>query len=255
MNAELVGKPLKGFVLASALALATSIPALAQDAAVDLGAQATTPLSGLYLNPPTGSVTLGGKPFSTGNFDWLAAGGSGTFAASYPNPTAVYVLVNSSWTSGWYAGHTVGTVQLTFSDGTTQSVALVEGVNVREWQIGASWTVNTVSDPSNTNVWLGSAGNGAAAAIDMLTVPVATTTRTLSSITVSNTDSTGGGLHLQVNGLAVSYTPPVVAPTTGPEVSGNPDNHGKHLGQLKHQGKDGDEKAKAHANGIAKHEN
>src|SRR5947209_16353765 len=122
MNAKLVAKPLKGLVLASALALMTSLPAFAQDAPVSLGAQGSTPLTALYLNPPSGSVTLGGKPFVMGNFDWLAAGQSGTFAASFAGPTGVYVLLNSSYTSASYAGVKVGTVQLAFSDGTSQAV-------------------------------------------------------------------------------------------------------------------------------------
>src|SRR5437588_130946 len=259
MNAKLVAKPLKGLVLAAALALMTSLPAFAQDVPVSLGAQASTPLTALYLNPPSGSVTLGGKPFSVGSFDWLAAGDSGSFATSFPGPTRVYVLLNSSYTSSWYADHTVGAVQLTFSDGTSQAVDLVVGHNVREWQVGSGGTVATVSDSSNTNVWMGACCNGSvAASIDMLTVPVAPTGRSLARVTVRNSDTTGGGIHLQVYGIAVAYTPvvvptpPVVSPTVS-EVSGNPDNNGKPLGPLKHD-KDGDEKAKAHANGIAKHE-
>lgn len=254
MNAALLGKSAKGLVFASGLALVTSVQGFAQDAPVTLGALATTPLAALYLNPPSGSVTLGGKPFTMGSFDWLAAGQSGTFAASFPSPTGVYLLVNSSYTAPSYAGLKVGTVQLAFSDGTSQAVDLVVGKNVREWQVGAGWTVNTVNDPSNTNVWMGVCCSGTtAAAIDMLSVPVAATTKSLTSVSVSNTDATGGGLHLQVYGIAVAYTPPAPTPTVSADPHGNPDNHGKHLGELKHP-RDADWPGKALAKGIAEHE-
>jgi hypothetical protein len=252
MNAEVVGKPLKGLALASTLALMTSMPAFAQDVTVSLGAQATTPLTALYLNPPSGSVTLGGKPFNMGNFDWLAPGDSGTFAAAYPGPTGVYLLLNSSYTWSGYAGVKVGSVQLTFNDGTSQSVDLVVGNNVREWQVGAGGVVNTVSNASNSNVWMGYCCSGSTqAAIDMLTLPVTANGRSLASVTVSNSDSTGWGLHLQVYGIAVSYTPLVVAPAPTPSVSGNPDNNGKHLGQIKNPNEHNDQ-AKALAKGFGK---
>jgi hypothetical protein len=229
MNAALISKSAKGLALASSIALATSVSGFAQDAPVTLGATATTPLGALYLNPPTGPQTLGGKPFAMGNFSWLAAGQSATFAAAFPSPNGVYVLLNSSYTSGWYAGYKVGSVQLTFSDATTQFVDLVVGKNVREWQIGAGGMVSTVSDPSNSNVWAGVCCNGStAAAIDMLSVSIPPTTKSLATVAVSNTDTTGGGIHLQVNGVSVSYSPP--APTPAPVPSGG-DQQGQHQGQ------------------------
>src|SRR5213082_1069287 len=121
MNAALFTKSTTGLILASGLIAASSVLGHAQDAPMALGTLATYPLSSAYATVPTGQATLGGHTFdmTSGNMVKLATNDSASFAGSYQNPTAVYLLLNSANTYSWYAGTPVGTVVLTFSDGTT----------------------------------------------------------------------------------------------------------------------------------------
>src|ERR1700730_17298529 len=133
MNAALFTKSTTGLILASGLIAASSILGHAQDAPFALGAQAT----------------LAGHTFDMtgGNMIVLANGGSASFAGSYPNAKAVYLLLNTRNTYAMYAGSSIGTVILNFSRATTESTDLVVGANLREWRIGGSGGVNTVGGP------------------------------------------------------------------------------------------------------------
>src|SRR5438445_10361430 len=180
MNAAIFTKSAKGLILASGLIAASSIMGYAQDAPVALGAQATSPLSAMYSGGPSGITTLGGHSFdlTAGNSISLGNGQSVSFAGSWANATGAYLLLNSANTYLWYDQSVVGTVTLTFSDGTTQRTDLTVGGNVREWRTGAGNTVNWLTDPATTTVWSGSATDGSSAAIDMLTITVAPLTTT-----------------------------------------------------------------------------
>jgi hypothetical protein len=185
----------------------------------------TCPLSSNYVNPPSGSVTLGGVPFSLTAADWIAPGGSDSYTMATSTPTAVYLLINTAngWTS--FAGQTLGRVRLTFSDGTTRDTALIVGANVREWA-QTSGSVNTLTDPNAKNVWTGTNVNtGGAGVIDMLTIPVAATTAQLTGVTV--TDTATSTLYYMIEGLTVAYDPVVPTPTKQPkgEFSGDKDEH------------------------------
>jgi hypothetical protein len=223
MNRALVGKSFKTIALASTMTLAATAVAYAQDAPVALGSAATLPLTSIYASPPSGAVTLGGAAFNLGNYALLAVNQSATFAASYPSPKAVHLLLNTENTWSYFDGIPVGTATLTFSNGTTQIVPLTSGVNIREWRIGAGSVVvsHPLTDPAATNgVWNGLATDGTAAAIDMLTVSVPpTVTASLASVSVTNTAF--GSLGIHVSGLSVSYTPPAPAPTPTPSTSGS----------------------------------
>jgi hypothetical protein len=222
MRTAALVKPGKSVVLASMLAVASSIGAGAQDAPVALGAQATLPLANNYQNPPSGTVLLGTVTFSVGNAIDLGNGQQAAFAMSYQNPSAVHLLINTGNTSMFWDGTPVGHITLSYSDGTTQTVSLIPGTNVREWQVGAAGTDNTVADPSNTQVWSGLATDGNAAVIDMLTLtPSASPAPTLTGVSVSN-DNTFGALAIQLAGLTVSYTP--VATDPKPRRPGNSGN-------------------------------
>src|SRR6184192_1690576 len=162
MNAALFTKSTTGLILASGLIAASSVLGHAQDAPMGLGTLATYPLSAAYATVPTGQASLGGHTFdmTSGNMVKLATNASASFAGSYQNPTAVHLLLNSANTYSWYAGTPVGTVVLTFSDGTTQTATLTVGGNVREWYIGGFGVVNSVSDvtpstttPYSSQVW------------------------------------------------------------------------------------------------------
>src|SRR5438067_10109169 len=131
MNAALFTKSTTGLILASGLIAASSVLGHAQDAPMALGTLATYPLSSAYATVPTGQATLGGHTFdmTSGNMVKLATNDSASFAGSYQNPTAVYLLLNSADSYSWYEGPPVGTVVMTFMYGTTQNENLFDGSN------------------------------------------------------------------------------------------------------------------------------
>jgi hypothetical protein len=203
MNSAIFTKSAKGLILASGLIAASSVVGYAQDVTVALGTSATLPLSSLYASAPSGSASLGGHTFdlSGGNLVSLANGQSVTYTGSWSNAQSVLLLLNTMNTYLWYDQTQVGTVTLTFSDGTTLVTNLTVGGNLREWRSGAGNTVNWINDPATTNVWSGSAVDGSAAVIDMLTISLAGT-QTITSIAVSNTNG-WGSLHIDLAGLTV----------------------------------------------------
>jgi hypothetical protein len=238
MNSAIFTKSAKGLILASGLIAASSVVGYAQDATVALGTQATVPLSSLYASAPSGITTLGGHPFDLtgGNLVSLGNGQSASYTGSWSNAQGVYLLLNTMNTYLWYDQSPVGVVTLTFSDGTTQSTTLTSGSNIREWRIGAGNTVNWINDPATTNVWSGFATDGSAAAIDMLTISLTGSTKTITGVTVSNTNS-WGALRVDLAGLTVDPVAPVAtcimpgnAGPTGPSQAcghSQADNHAK----------------------------
>jgi hypothetical protein len=105
----------------------------------------------------------------------------------------------------YYAGQTLGTVRLTFSDGSVQETILVVGNNIREWRVGAgSWVVGTVTS-KNTRVWDGLAHlDGGEAVIDMLTIPVQPTHGYLTGVAVTTTAS-GTLMRTVFSGVTVEH--------------------------------------------------
>jgi hypothetical protein len=239
MNAALFTKSTTGLILASSLIAASSILGHAQDAPVALGTQATLSLSGYYSTTPTGKAALGGHTFDMtgGNAVMLLNGGTATFTGSYQNAKAVYLLLNTANTYNWYAGSVVGTVVLTFSDATTQSTDLVIGGNLREWRIGAAGVVNTLTDAAAAPVWTTTAQpsmGGGNAVLDMLTIPVATTGKTLTTVAVIDTNG-WGSLQMDLAGLTADFTPPAPPVVTPPTGTGN--GTGNHDGDHKNTDK------------------
>src|SRR2546421_5500523 len=180
MNAAIFTKSAKGLILASGLIAASSVVGYAQDAPVALGAQATVALGSMYVSAPAGSASLGGHTFdlSGGNLIALGNGQSASFTGSWANATGAYPLLNSANTYSWFEQSVVGTVTVTFSDGTSQSTDLTVGGNLREWRTGAGFTVNTITDPGAAHVWNGTAQTsmgGGTAVLDMLTISPART--------------------------------------------------------------------------------
>jgi hypothetical protein len=225
MNAA-IKKSAKGLILASGLIAASSVMAYAQDAPVALGAQATVPLSNMYVGVPTGITTLGGHSFdlSGGNMITLANGQSATLSGSWTNAQGAFLLLNTFNTYWWYDQSVIGQVTLTFSDGTTQSTDLMVGGNIREWRTGAGFTVNTITDAATAQVWTGSAQasmGGGTAVIDMLSINLATP-KTITGVTVSNTNG-WGALQIDLAGLTIDPIVPTPVPTTTtrPGNSGN----------------------------------
>ena len=233
MNAALFTKSTTGLILASGLIAASSVLGHAQDAPVALGTLATYPLSSAYATVPTGQATLGGHTFdmTSGNMVKLATNASASFTGSYQNPTAVYLLLNSANTYSWYEGTPVGTVVLTFSDGTTQTTTLTAASNLRDWNVGGFGVVSAVTDftPStttaySTEVWTTTVlGGTATAVLDMLSIPVVGANKTLTSVQVTNTNPYGGALSIDLSGLTVDVAAAPV-PTPQPQDCTRPGN-------------------------------
>jgi hypothetical protein len=225
MNAAALTKPASALILLSGLIAASTVSGAAQDAPIPLGAPATIALNSWYVAPPTGVATLGGHSFdlSGGNLLQLGNGQSASFSGSFANANAVYLLLNTSNTYAmWYDQAPVGTVVLTFSDGTTQSTTLTVGGNIREWRPNSIVTVNTVLPTGgSTQVWIGSAQpgmGGGTAVIDMLTI--AAGGKTLTGVTLNDTNAFGA-LRIQLAGLTVDVTAPTPTCTKN-------DHDGKH---------------------------
>jgi hypothetical protein len=209
-----IGAPLVGVVLG----LSSVVPAAAGQkpptntayAPVAL-TQATVARTTFYVTPPASLLTSGGVPFTLGNAYWLHYGDQpATATVNYDKPVAVYLLINTSWTDAAFAGKTVGTVHLTYSDGTSKDTALVVGANIREWEIGIGWTANTLSSSATASVWQGqgqAAQGGAMGTIDMLTISAIPTSASahLTGVTVSDTNNSHMGIVFQ--GLTVLYDP------------------------------------------------
>src|SRR3989442_6225531 len=226
MNAALFTKSTTGLILASGLIAASSVLGHAQDAPVALGTLATYPLSSAYATVPTGQATLGGHTFdmTSGNMIKLATNASASFAGSYQHPTAVPLLLHPANTYRWYSGPPVGTVVLTFSDGTAQTATLTVGGNLREWYIGGYGVVTSVTDvtpstttPYSSQVWATSVlGGTGTAVLDMLTIPVLTANQTLTSVVLTNSNPYGGALTIDLSGLTVELAAaPVPTPLPG----------------------------------------
>jgi hypothetical protein len=226
MDASTLAKSAKALILASGLIAASTVISAAQDAPIPLGATATVALNSWYVTPPTGQALLAGHTFdlTAGTLIMLANGQSATFTGSYAGAKGAYLLLNTSNTYSYYAGMVIGQVVLTFSDGTTQSTDLTVGTNLREWRIGAGATVSTVvAGAGSTQAWGGSAQpsmGGGSAVIDMLGIPVATTGKTLTAVTVNDTNTFGTALKMQLAGVTVDWTAP--APTPAPTPTPTP---------------------------------
>jgi hypothetical protein len=231
MNAALFTKSTTGLILASGLIAASSVLGHAQDAPMALGTLAIYPLNQAYATVPTGQATLGGHTFdmTSGNMIKLATNGSASFAGSYQNVTAVHLLLNSANTTSWLAGTPVGTVVLTFSDGTTQTATLTVGGNLREWRTSAFGVVTAVSDTDPTllpayspfvtmDVFPTTAVGGGTAVLDMLNIPVATANKTLTGVQLTNSNPYGGALSIDLSGLTVELA---AAPVPTPQPGGD----------------------------------
>ena len=142
-----------------------------------------------YINPPSGTVTLGGAQFllkpDSIIFDTNKAAhyylprrdGGKEVEFPLPGPVngikAVHFLINSGNSQTIYAQDTIGKIRLIFKDAPPIVVPLVLGENIREWCPGNSGEfVRETTSPSLLNAWLGMSKSGAIAVIDCLRVPV-----------------------------------------------------------------------------------
>src|SRR5207245_9535411 len=133
-------------------------------------------------------------------------GQTASVTTTIPGVVSLHLLLNSYGTMWYYAGQTLGTVRLTFSDGSVQDTTLVVGNNIREWRVGAgSWVVGTVTSPKSIRVWDGVAHlDGGEAVIDMLTIPVQPTHGYLTGVAVTTTAS-GTLMRTVFSGLTLEH--------------------------------------------------
>ena len=212
-----------GFSLSAAAANLTTTPTPTIGyTTLDMGALAKYPLAGTYVNPPTGAASLSGVPFTLANIALVTSGNNLPLTSAVHKPLSVSVLMNSAFGYYSYKGQTVGTVHLTFSDGSAQDTNLVAGGQVREWWLNSGYLIDTLSSPQAKNVWQGqgvpAAGIGTnPAVIDMVTVAIAPTTADLTGISVS--DAASSPFDLLVSGVTVAYDA-----TTKPTRPGNSGN-------------------------------
>jgi hypothetical protein len=246
MDARTLAKSTKAIILASGLIAATTVLGSAQDAPIPLGTPATVagtpttvPLSSWYVAPPSGQALLLGHTFdlTSGNLLLFKNNDSISYTGSYANAKAVDLLLNTSNTSVvWYDQAPVGTVVLTFSDGTTLSTTLTAGVNIREWRPASSITVNAVLPTSGSApAWTGTAQpamGGGTAVIDMLTI--AAGGKTLTGVTVHDTN-TFGALKIQLSGLTVELNTPTPPPTPTPTPTCTMNDHAGKVSATKAQ--------------------
>lgn len=211
MNSAIFMKSATGLILASSLVAVSGVLASAQEATVSLGGAPTIAMSALYMNAPTGVVSLAGHKFdlTSGNDITLGSGQSLLAGGAFKDAHSAYLLVNSGNSYWWYQGQTAGHVTLSFSDGSTQITNLVIGGNVREWQLGSQGTVAAISDPAATNAWTGTSTSGRTAVIDMLTIAIAGTGKTLTGMKLDNDGLTNGWapVGILVSAVTVDYTP------------------------------------------------
>ncbi len=201
-------------------ATATTTPTIAYTT-VDMGARASYPLGGTYLNPPIGAVTMAGVQFNLANIALITSGTNMPLASTVHKPLSVSLLMNSAYGYNYYKNQVVGRVHLTFSDGSSQDTDLVAGGQIREWWLNSGYLIDTLSSPATKQVWSGQgqAGTGVAAGavIDMLTVAVAPTAADLTGISVS--DSASSPFDILVSGVTVAYD--ATPKPTRPGNSGN----------------------------------
>jgi hypothetical protein len=208
---------IKSLVVASGLSLATAAavsasgtaaarPTATGFATIPISTVASRPLSDLYVAPPTGTQVLGGTPFATGSFALLSPGDAASVTTRIRGAVNLHLLLNSYGTMWYYAGQKLGTVRLTFSDGSVQETTLVVGNNIREWRVGAgSWVVATVTSQANKRVWDGMAHlDGGEAVIDKLAVPVQPAHGYLTGVAVTTT-ATGTLMRTVFSGLTVEH--------------------------------------------------
>jgi hypothetical protein len=203
----------------AAAATTTTAPTLGY-ATVDMGALASHPLAGTYLNPPTGATTFSSVPFNLANIALITSGSDMPLTSTVHKPLSVSVLMNSAYGYNYYKNQVVGRVHLTFSDGTSQDTDLVAGGQIREWWLNSGYLIDTLSSPAAKQVWSGQGqvGTGAGTAvIDMLTVTVAPTTADLTGISVS--DNANSPFDIMVSGVTVAYD--ATPKPTRPGNSGN----------------------------------
>src|ERR1700674_4547255 len=127
----------------------------------------------------------------------MLKGKTATFTGTYQNAQGVYLLLNTANTYSLLAGSVVGTAPV--------------------------WSTTAQASMGGGN-----------AVLDMLTIPVATAGKTLTTVTVTDTNG-WGALQMDLAGLTADFTPPAPPVVTPPTGTGN--ETGNHNGDHKNTDK------------------
>jgi len=189
-------------------------------------------LNNRIQNTPVGVQTLGGVPFDllpmSGNNSWSAdvgtiVGVQSTQTMTLPvniyGATAVDTLINTGW---GVPGSTTDSLKFVCSDGTTYTLALKEGTDIRDWLNNTSDPYsNTINGTTTTQVFSGipNAAGGPEGRIDKqsIALPIGFASRTLIEIILTDTGVTGnndsafshavGAQRAFIYGLTVAVVP------------------------------------------------
>lgn len=168
---------------------------------------------------PTGNQTLGGVPFSipSGQNNYWSAyvqGGANPITLTIPvglaNVDQIHTLINTYW--GQAGPNSYASLTFTYSDGSSFSMALIGNVDIRDYN-NYIWT-NSINGTTTINVF----DNGKGQRLDkqQITVPASMVSKTLQTITVSDTGGTNfqrvflSGLTVHQAGLIKSISPATV---------------------------------------------
>jgi hypothetical protein len=150
------------------------------------------------LGLDAGINTLLGTPFETG---WIVTTQCEDrpslpttiqLDASIPQPVNVYLLLQAGWAMQQFSGKQLGEVTLSFSDGGYVDTPLAVGFNIRDWARESSQAVTTATSPMLREGWQGTAPDGTAGRMDILSIEIPNEYRhsTLTNIQVADTSST-----------------------------------------------------------------
>ncbi len=179
---------------------ATSAP---RDNPVSLGNAAQDSIQNQFPGFPTGNQVLGGVWFSIPAQKNQAGTQCGAPYDSWPTaiviptagiarPEVIYVLINAGYTAN-FAGQTIGSIRVKFTDGRALSFGLILGQTLREWKIQAE--ENVVRTASGTReIYRGTSAGGSVGVVDMLALPIPAEYRTGTLQSIAFYDTTADTL-------------------------------------------------------------
>jgi hypothetical protein len=112
--------------------------------------------------------------------------------ASVANPVKVHLLLQAGWGLVEYQDQILGEVLLTFSGGSERRIPLVLGYNIRDWSRDRPNAVIMATSETLQPAWEGTAPDGAAGGMDILTIDIPAPYSSQSLETIQITDLSDG---------------------------------------------------------------
>ncbi|MFA5867874.1 MAG: zinc ribbon domain-containing protein [Actinomycetota bacterium] len=165
------------------------------------------------LGAYSGNPNYDGVPFILGCEYTQGSTGQTTYPTvisrtlSIPKPQTAYILLTAGYGYTQFSGRQIGTIDFSFTDGSTRSTALVLGYNIREWWITNSGVVTTTSSSDIHGVSTYAAPGGGTGTIDMLTINIqsASTLTSMSVRDISASTCGSGDPIIKLHGITVQY--------------------------------------------------